>query len=483
MNDARRKSGAAAAQGRRARGQTNMSRRAEDSDATVVVEEGGARAPRGGPPMNRRHFLAGSALLAGASGLSLPASAQAPARAQPQVRAWTDATIWTGDGEIIDGGMLIVNGERISAVSKAGPLPANAAVTSLEGAIVTPGWVATETPLGLVEVEMEPQTVDSRPRGEERPDSIRAGQSAADGYNPLSTLLAVARRGGVTSAVSTPSGGLIAGTSAWVDLLDRFPGTPVVREDIALHANVAEISAATRPFAFSRLREALQSARLYSRSPDAYDRGQTRDLELSVADLDRLSRVFGGGLPLVVKVSRGTDILRLLSLAKGYALRLILSGVEEGWTVAGQIAAARVPVIVDPLRNLPSSFSTVHARRDNAALLSAAGVNVILSTFDAHGAHNLPQLAGNAMAWGLTRRAAVRALCLEPATAFGMAQNYGVLAPGKVASFCVWNGDPFELGSWATHVVLRGAPASLSSRQDALFERYRQLAPSARQCS
>jgi imidazolonepropionase-like amidohydrolase len=427
--------------------------------------------------MKRRDFsgwLARAALLA-LPGASAVATSASPARAQARVRAWTDATIWTGDGEVIENGMLVVTGERVSAVSKAGPLPADAEVESVAGSIITPGWVATETPLGLVEIELESSTVDSRPRRAERSDAIRAGQSAADGYNPMSTLLGVARREGITSVISTPAGGLVSGTSTWADLLDRFPSTPVVREDVALHANVFEISDATRPFALSRLRDALQSARLYSRSPDAYDRGQTRDLDLSVSDLDRLSRVFGGGLPLVVKVNRGSDILRLLSLAKGYALRLILSGADEGWTVAPQIAAARVPVIVDPSQNLPTSFSSVNARRENAAILSAAGVTVMISTFDAHTAHNLRQLAGNAVAYGLSQRAALRGLSIEPATAFGMAQNYGLLAPGKVANFSVWNGDPFELATWATQVVIRGNPTSTRSRQDVLFERYRDL--------
>ena len=422
--------------------------------------------------MRRREFMQlGSAALLGASTLPLAS----PARAQQPVRVWTDATIWTGDGEVISGGMIVVTGERISAIGKPGPIPPDAQVTSASGSLITPGWVATETPLGLVEVELEPSTVDAHPRRAERSDTIRAGQAAVDGYNPQSTLLAVARRGGVTSVVSTPDSGLISGSSAWADLLERFPSTPVVREDVALHANISELPDATRPLGFSRLRDALQSARLYSRSPDAYDRGQTRDLELSVADLDRLSRLFGGGLPLVVRVTRAADILRVLSLAKGYALRLILSGVDEGWTVAQQIAAARVPVIVDPTRNLPATFSALRARRENAALLSAAGVNVIFSPFDAYAAHNLRQLAGNAIAVGMAPKAALRALSFEPATAFGMAQNYGLLAPGKVASFSVWNGDPFELGTWATEVVVRGASTSLRTRQDLLFERYRDL--------
>lgn len=419
--------------------------------------------------MRRRELL--SAAAAAFCGGALAASAQA----QEPVRAWVGATLWLGDGQILQGASLIVTGERISALGKGVAVPANAQVVQAHGLIITPGWVAVETPLGLMEIELEQGTVDAAPRAPDRPDAIRAAYSAADGFNPLSSLLGVARREGVTQAVATPHGGLISGTSAFVELVDQFPGRAILREDVALHANLFELSDSSRPHALGRLREALESARLYQRSPQAYDQGQTRDLPFSVLELRRLTQVLGGTLPLVVRVARAADMLRLLELSQTYQLRLILSGAEEAWLVAAQLAAARVPVIIDPSDNLPHDFSGLNTRRENAALLGAAGVPVIFSSFNAYAVHNLRQLAGIAVGAGTSRGVALRALSFEPARAFGMGNEYGVLAVGRVASFSVWTGDPFELGTWASEVVLRGRSLSLRSRQTALFERYREL--------
>lgn len=390
-------------------------------------------------------------------------------------RAWVGARVLTGDGSVIEDGTVVVRDDRIISVSKGGPVPDGAEVTDAKGRTLTPGWIATETGLGLMEIDLEPSTLDVRPRPDKQAPPVRAAYSAADGYNPLSTLFAVARREGVTSAVMTPEAGLISGSSAWIDLLDSFPPAGLVREDLALHADVFE-SDRSRPEGVSLLRDALESARLYARSPEAYDQGRTRPLSLSVLDLTRISRVLGGAMPLVVRVARAGDILRLLALGRDYRLRLILSGAEESWIVAREIAAAGVPVIVDPTQNLPLSFSKLQARSENAALLEAAGVRVVISTFDSHLAHNLRQLAGNAVASGLSAAAALRGLAFEAAKAFGLDGDYGLLAPGRIANFCVWNGDPFELDTYAMEVVVRGRSASTSSRQSALFERYRDMA-------
>jgi imidazolonepropionase-like amidohydrolase len=422
--------------------------------------------------MKRRALLAG---LLGAVAGGASRSVALAAAADEAPRAWVGATLWAGDGQIIEDATVVVSGERISVAAKAAPVPSGARVVQAHGLILTPGWVAVETPLGLVEIELERSTVDAEPRTDEHPEPIHAAYSAADAYNPLSSLIAVARREGVTNAVATPRGGLVSGTSAWVELIDRFPGRAVLREDLALHANLFELRESSRPLALSRLRNALESARLYNRSPQAYDQGQTRELGLSPEDLRRLARVLGGNLPFVVRVARGVDILRLLELAQSYQLRLILSGVEEGWTVAAQLAAARVPVIVDPSDNLPTSFSALNSRRENAALLAGAGVPLIFSSFDAYGAHNLRQLAGIAVASGASRTSALRALAFAPAAAFGMGSDYGLLAPGRLANLCVWTGDPFELGTWAQDVIIRGRSVSTRSRQTELFERYRDL--------
>jgi imidazolonepropionase-like amidohydrolase len=424
--------------------------------------------------MKRRDFLAQlgaqTALVAGAD-LALAAAAGGPER----VRAWVGATLWSGDGQTVEDATLLVVGERVGSVTRGAPIPANAEIIQARGRIITPGWVAVDTPLGMSEIEPQPSTDKASPRGDGHADPIRAAYSVADGYNPLSTLSAVARRGGVTSAVVTPRGGSISGIGAWVDLIDRFPGNALIRDDLVLCANLSELRDGDGPSPLARLRDALESARLSARSLQAHDQVQARTPPFSPLALQRLAQLLSGSLPFIVRVARGADILRLLELGKSYQLRLILSGAEEGWMVAHQIAQASVPVILNPLKSLATSASALNARPDNAVLLAEAGVPLMFSPYNSHRLHNLRHLAGNAVATGLSRAVATRALAFEAAHTFGVASDYGQLAPGRLANFSVWTGDPFELDTWAEDVVLRGHSASKRSRQTELFERYRDL--------
>lgn len=421
--------------------------------------------------VNRRSFLGGLgglSLCAGVPGIAQAGSADASA-----LQAWTGAELWCGQGRTYQRGTLLVRGDAIASVGPAGPLPEGTLVHDAKGLIITPGWVACQTALGLMEIAYESSTVDSSVADAASADVIRASHSVADGYNPNSSLLAVAVRAGITNAVATPSGGLISGTSAWVDLLAGAGNEPIIKEHLALHADVFSDSWGSRLNGVSLLRRAFENARLYERAPRAFDEGRTRPLEMSPANLAKLSESFGGR-PLVVSVSRAADIVRMLALAKEYSLRLVLSGAEEGHLVADKIAAQGVAVVLNPLDNLPTSFATLHSHSDNAVRLRAAGVPVIFSSFDAHRVSILSQLAGNAVATGMSRQDALGALCHTPAQVFGMKQ-YGSLQAGNVANFSLWTGDPFELSSWAKTVVIRGRRSTAISRQEALFNRYRDL--------
>jgi imidazolonepropionase-like amidohydrolase len=163
-------------------------------------------------------------------------------------------------------------------------------------------------------------------------------------------------------------------------------------------------------------------------------------------------------------------------LAAEERVRLVLVGATEAWMVAEQIAAAKVPVIVDASANLPSNFDMVHARSDAAALLHRAGVKVVLSTFDAHNVRKLRQWAGNAVRDGLPHAEALKAVTSAPAEVLGIPDR-GVLAKGKIANLVVWSGDPFELSTRAEQVVVQGRPVPANHRQRALFERYRTVPP------
>ncbi len=412
---------------------------------------------------------------------ALVALAPAVALAQPvgQPIALVGGTVLPGDGPAIENATVILQDGRVLRVIAGGAPPAGARTIDCAGTVLTPGFVGVGSPIGLVEIGLEPSTDDEAPEGDDV-DPVRASFSAADGYNPRSTLIPVARRWGVTSVVSTPTGGLVAGTSAWMDLRGATLADAMVAERAALHVSLddggVEASGGARASALGLLREVLDDARLYRQRRASFDRRGLRELSVSHLDLDRLAEALAGDLPVVIRVARASDITRALELGRAYGLRVVLSGAEEGWMVAREIAAARVPVIVQPLTNLPSQFSRLHSRYDNAALLRAAGVTVILSAGDdAHGQRNLRQEAGNAIAAGMSREDALAALTVEPARAFGLEDRYGTIAPGRVANLVVWTGDPFELTTWARHVFIRGEDVPLTTRQTLLFERYRDL--------
>jgi imidazolonepropionase-like amidohydrolase len=142
--------------------------------------------------------------------------------------------------------------------------------------------------------------------------------------------------------------------------------------------------------------------------------------------------------------------------------------------VAEELARRKVPVVVKALSNLPT-FDSLGATLENAGRLSQAGVTVALAVFETHRTRTLRQEAGNAIAYGMDRDAALRAVTLAPAQMWDVADRYGSLEPGKDADVVVWSGDPFELMTRAEHVFIRGREVPKDTRQQQLFERYRDV--------
>jgi len=163
-----------------------------------------------------------------------------------------------------------------------------------------------------------------------------------------------------------------------------------------------------------------------------------------------------------------------MRLADEFKIHLVLMGASEGWMVAEQLARARVPVVVKPLTNIPG-FDSLGATLENAARLSRAGVSVTLASFDTQNSRLLRQEAGNAIANGMDRDAALMAVTLAPARAWGVADRTGSLDVGKDADIVIWDGDPFELTTGPERVFIKGVEMPKETRQTKLLERYRTL--------
>jgi imidazolonepropionase-like amidohydrolase len=176
----------------------------------------------------------------------------------------------------------------------------------------------------------------------------------------------------------------------------------------------------------------------------------------------------------VFDVDRAADIRQVLALAAREKLRIAVAGGAEAWRVAGELAAARVPVIIDALEDLPGGFDSIGATLENAARLQRAGVKVAF-TLDSPAPHNvrkLRQTAGVAVAYGLPWEAGLAALTRVPAEIFGVADRFGSIERGRRANLVVWSGDPLEVTSFATHVFIDGVLQPERSRQTELRDRY-----------
>lgn len=406
--------------------------------------------------------------------IAAAAAALIAAPAAAQTIAITGGTVHPVSGPAIPNGTVLIQNGRIAAAGANVAIPAGAVRIDATGKVVTPGLFESSTNMALSDVESLGS--DARVQDE---DHVAAAFNVADGINPRAMVIPVTRIAGVTTVVSRPAGGLIAGQGLAFDLVGDNIGEMAIRSPIAMFGSVGEnehdAGGGARGGMFMRLREALEDARVWNRNPQAFERGETRQFSVSRLDLAALQPVLRGEMPLVLEAHRASDIQTAIRIAQEYDLKLIISGGTEGWMVADDLARARVPVLVKVLRNLPESFESLGARYDNAALLRRAGVQVAITTGETYKAFNIRQEAGNAVAYGLPYEEALRAVTLYPAQIFGVADRYGTLEPGKVANVVVWDGDPLELLTRVDQVIIRGQQVPMVSRETLLRDRYMNL--------
>ena len=424
------------------------------------------------------------------------AAVATPALAQT-LTAITGGRVLTGTSVIENGTVVIQNGRVVSVGT--GAAPTGARIIDARGKVVSPGFVAVDSGLGASEIS----SVGGSDDLSNGANSISASFDVSYGLDPWSFTLPVARLGGITRAIVVPSHagggggghahddsdfaglgaaglqspGLFAGQAAIIHLA---AGTDIlVKARVAMVAPFGEagagIAGGARGAQFTQFKETLAEVRLYARNRAAYDRAGLRDLSLSRADLEALIPVANGTMPLIVTVRRAADIQQVLRLAREEGVKIILDGAEEGWLVADQIAAANVPVLLNPISNLPGNLETRASRMENAAALDAAGVMIAIKGNEGsiHRARETRYNAGNAVSHGLPYEAAIEAITVNPARIFGMAGQFGELRAGAAADVVIWSGDPLEPLSNAETIFIGGAEQAPTSRQFLLRDRYR----------
>lgn len=396
-------------------------------------------------------------------------------------KAWT----MTAPDPVADA-TIVVDGGRIVSVSAGGAAPAGARLIDAKGQPVTPGIVDSATQLGLIEVSSAASTRDQSSEAH----GIGPGFDVSMGLNPNSTLVALARADGVTGALSYPSKSdeaPFAGQAAFLKL--RTEG------GILDHAGAAVVAiiggnrwpkdAGSRAAQWQLLRRAFGKAADGHHGGDRGGSGPHRHDDGPPgpppgSDDAVLGAVIDGHIPLALFVDRESDVREAIRFAQDFPVHVVIMGGAEAWRAADALAAARIPVVLDPQANMPTSFDELGNRLDAAAILSRAGVVVafgmaggaIEETYNA--GLDLREGAGLAVANGMPYGEALKAITTNGHRLWG--GGAGTLAAGEAADLVVWDGDPLEPSSNATTVIIDGQTVSTDTRQRALEARYLPLA-------
>lgn len=366
----------------------------------------------------------------------------------------TQAGVLTNASVVLEDGKIVaINPESVSADT----------VVDAQGKIVTPGFIGSMNNLGLVEVGA---VATSRDAAEKKADMTFDPSLA---FNPMSAAIAFSRKGGVTTNLVVPKGGdaIFKGQAFVANLSGDFDS--VEQQQHALYVELGAKSKGSRAFDLQTLTHKLEDAEK-ALNKKAKKKEKAKDEKEVKRSEKIINAVLKGEKPIIVDVDRATDILALLALKKRFNLDLIIAGAADAVVVAKQLADANVTVIIDAVRNLPGSFDSLHTALDSAAILDKAGVKVILSSYSAHNLSQMRFDAGIAVANGLAKEQALKAITANISDALHL--DSGKIAVGKKADLVMWSADPFEISSRVEKMWINGEEKSTLSRQDALRKRY-----------
>lgn len=381
--------------------------------------------------------------------------------------AITNATIYTSSEQgVLKNASVVFDNGVITAVNPA-KVTADTIIDA-KGGVVTPGFISVMNQIGLVEVG----AVSTSRDGSAKKASITFDPSYA--YNPESTLIPFARKGGITRSVVAPSawGATFAGQAFSVLMNSDF--NSVIDTKTAVVANFGGVSKESRATALVDLITKLekQQEKLAKAKSDKKDDKKDAKAKKPSAEESLLTALLKGEKPLLAKASRASDILHLIKIKKDFGVNVVIYRAQSAVKVKEQLAEANVPVIIQPIDNLPSNFDSLSASLTTAGELEKAGVTVLLAQTDSHLISNLRLDAGNAVSYGMSAEGAIKAMTVNAAEVFNM--DAGEIVKGKAADIVLWSGDPLEVSTKVNNIWINGEAVSTKSRQDELRDRYTQ---------
>ena len=395
--------------------------------------------------------------------------------------------------------VLVENGKIVDIGAKLKPAK-NVKVIEGKGLHVYPGMIDSATEVGISEIGSVRESQDTTELGDFNPQ-LRASTVV----NPSSEHIPVTRANGITSVLVLPGGAatsmgfgfgglnpVVTGQASlmrldgwtWEEMEIKRAAAmqlkfPVIRAIPARFAALAAESGMPRATyadakrtydrQIQQLHEFIENARRYQRAKAAKDSDFKPDLRF-----EAMIPVLEGKLPLMVSATRARAIREALDFAEKEKLRIILAGIEEvNPDLLAKIKKANVPVIVGPTLDLPNEDDDPYDAKPMIPVeLHKAGIKFAFGTFNTQFSRNLPYQAATAVAFGLPGEEALKAVTLNAAELWGVADQCGSVEKGKWADLIVTDGDPLETSTQIRHMFIKGKEVDLSSKHTKLYEKY-----------
>ena len=412
--------------------------------------------------------------------------------AQDKAVALKGGKVLTVSHGVIENGVVVMQGGKITAVGAAGAVnvPGDARVIDATGMTIYPGLIDSETQLGLTEISAETMTNDLV----ELSDEIMPHMHTAEAFHAESVLIPVARLNGITNAVVAPeSEDTLPGQDSFIQLWGASATEMLLIRDNAMPLNFTGDQRrnkgafekrkypSTRMGLAAQLRQAFIDAQDYKAKWSDYERkkadaAQNKKPEPLAPKRDLKSEALipylEGKKTIVLAAESPSDLETAVNLANEFKLKFVLNHISHSQPVLDYVASLKVPVIVGPIYELPKEDERYDAVYSLPAQLYKRGVKIVFASYSAHNVRNLPDAAGFATAFGLPHDEALKAITLNAAEVWGVADQLGSLDVGKTANVVMANGDPLDVKTDVKQVFIQGRAVPMTDRQTQLRDEY-----------
>jgi imidazolonepropionase-like amidohydrolase len=384
-----------------------------------------------------------------------------------------NATIFDGIEDSSYNGHILIEDGYIKKISKSSMIQGDK-VIDVKGKIVTPGLIAPDTEIGIVEIGALSVTRD------DESNIYDIGFSIHSAFNPNSTLIPWNRSNGITSAITLPrnTSSPIGGLGSFFILDSKMNINS--NADMVLIGRLGGSGSSSRAEMLSLMDDILSFGSSLSKKDigsdltidEIIERSSIASyLDLKTRDVKTLFRLFDENLPLIIKSHRASDIINLINLKKKYDLNLIIMGAQEASLVVNEIAKNDIPLIINPINNIPNSFDELASNINLAQRLEKEGITMMFNVSRDHNYHLIRQGAGVAVANGLSYGSAIKALTSNAAKVFNIDKR-GSIKVGNHADIVIWEADPLEPSSMPEKVFIGGIETDLTTRSTRLRDRY-----------